>query len=158
MKASTKRRTPSRKLSAEITREFDGEGVRRALLAALTCVYENSPHVTLPQFLVALEVLVAERDGQPHTLVSLVKKLSMPFSTASRVVWSLTKEGGDLGIVRYEQHPTDRRKKYLVMDPDNLNRDMPRAMTQAMIDYYGDSVKKLRRADAPQKKAAAARV
>jgi DNA-binding MarR family transcriptional regulator len=154
MKASSKKRIPSRKVSAEITREFDGEGVRRALLAALACVYENSPHVTLPQFLVALEVLVAERDGQPHTLVSLVKKLNMPFSTASRVVWSLTKEGGDLGIVRYEQHPTDRRKKYLVMDPDNLNRDMPRAITQAMIDYYGDSVKKLQRADPPQKKAA----
>jgi hypothetical protein len=157
MKATSKKRIPSKKLSAEITREFDGEGVRRALLAALTCVYENSPHVTLPQFLVALEVLVAERDGHPHTLVSLVKKLNMPFSTASRVVWSLTKEGGDIGIVQYEQHPTDRRKKYLVMDPDNLNRDMPRAMTQAMIDYYGDSVKKLQRAEPPQKKTAATR-
>jgi len=156
MKAAGKR-VASKKLDAEITREFDGEGVRRALLAALTCVYENSPHVTLPQFLVALEVLVAERDGHPHTLVSLVKKLNMPFSTASRVVWSLTKEGGDLGIVRYERHPTDRRKKYLVMDPDNLNRDMPRAITRAMIDYYGDSVKKLQRAQPLAKKAAATR-
>ena len=148
MKTSSKRASAKR-LDAEITREFDGEGVRRALLAALTCVYENSPHVTLPQFLVALEVLAAERDGSPHTLVSLVKKLNMPFSTASRVVWSLTKDGGDQGIIRYERHPTDRRKKYLVMDPDNVNRDLPRAITRAMIDYYGDSVKKLQRAAQP---------
>jgi DNA-binding MarR family transcriptional regulator len=146
MKAKSNKRSSAKKLDAEITREFDGEGVRRALLAALTCIYDHSPHVTLPQFLVALEVLVAERDGHAHTLVSLVKKLNMPFSTASRVVWSLTKEGGDLGVVKYERHPTDRRKKYLVMDPDNLNRDMPRAITRAMIEYYGDSVKKLQRA------------
>jgi hypothetical protein len=81
----------------------------------------------------------------------------MPFSTASRVVWSLTKDGGDLGIVRYQQHPTDRRKKYLVMDPANLSRDMPRAVTQAMIDYYGDSVRKLQRGTPAPKKAAATR-
>jgi DNA-binding MarR family transcriptional regulator len=158
MKAPSKKKTPSKRLGMEITREFDGEGVRRAMLAALTSIYESSPHVTLPQFLVALEVLVAERDGDPHTLVSLVKKLNMPFSTASRVVWSLTKEGGDLGIVRYEQHPTDRRKKYLVMDPANSDRDMPRAMTQAMIDYYGDSVRKLQRANPAPKKSATTRV
>jgi DNA-binding MarR family transcriptional regulator len=137
----------------EINREFDGEGVRRALLAALRCIYNNSPYITLPQFLVALEVLVAEVDGNPHTLASLVRQLKMPFSTASRVIWSLTKEGGDLGLVRYERHPTDRRKKYLVMDPDNLNTAMPRAITQAMMDYYGESLKNLRRApkdsDAP---------
>lgn len=154
MKSSQTKRS-NKKLDAEITREFDGEGVRRALLAALTCVYENSPHVTLPQFLVALEVLVAERDGHPHTLVSLVKKLNMPFSTASRVVWSLTRDGGEIGIIRYEQHPTDRRKKYLVIDPENLNRDMPRAITRAMIDYYGESVKKLQRAAPPAPKKAA---
>jgi DNA-binding MarR family transcriptional regulator len=144
---SKKFRKPSKKLSAEITREFDGEGVRNAVLAALSSVYLNAPHVTLPQVLVTLEILVAERDGDPHTLVSLVRKLNMPFSTASRVVWSLTRDGGDIALIRYEQHPTDRRKKLLVMDPTNLNKAMPRAITKAMIDYYGDSVKKLVRAN-----------
>jgi DNA-binding MarR family transcriptional regulator len=146
MKAKLNKRASAKKLDAEITREFDGEGVRRALLAALTTVYTKCPHVTLPQLLVAFEILIAERDGRPHTLVTLVKKLGMPFSTASRVVWSLTSEGGDLGIVKYERHPTDRRKKYLVMDPENLRPDMPRAVSRAMVDYYGDSVKKLQRA------------
>jgi hypothetical protein len=32
------------------------------------------------------------------------------------------------------------------MDPDNIQRDMPRAITRAMVDYYGESVKKLERA------------
>jgi DNA-binding MarR family transcriptional regulator len=140
-KAKTKK-----KLGAEITREFDGEGVRRAMLAALEAIYENFPHITLAQYLVALEVLVAESDGQPHTLVSLVKKLNMPFSTASRVVWSLTSEGGKVGIIRYERHPTDRRMKYLVIDPEGMSNTVPRALNRAMIDYYGDSVHKLKRA------------
>jgi DNA-binding MarR family transcriptional regulator len=135
-----------KKLNAEITREFDGEGVRRAMLAALESIYESFPHITLAQYLVALEVLVAESDGQPHTLVSLVKKLNMPFSTASRVVWSLTSEGGNVGIVKYERHPTDRRMKYLVIDPNGLTNAVPRALTRAMISYYGDSVHKLKRA------------
>jgi DNA-binding MarR family transcriptional regulator len=146
MKAKVNKRASAQKLDAEITREFDGQGVRQALLAALTTLYTKAPHVTLPQLLVGLEVLIAERNGDPHTLVSLVRKLGMPFSTASRVVWSLTRDGGDIGIIRYERHPKDRRKKYLIMDPDNIQRDMPRAITRAMVDYYGDSVKKLQRA------------
>src|SRR5690606_8725411 len=144
--AKKKAKTKKKKLDAEINREFDAEGVRRAMLAALECIYENFPHITLAQYLVALEILVAEMDGKPHTLVSLVKKLNMPFSTASRVVWSLTAEGGNVGIVKYEPHPTDQRMKYLVIDPEGLTSDVPRALNRAMIDYYGDSVHKLKRA------------
>ena len=139
------RKARSKKLTAEITKEFDGEGVRRALLAVLETVYQQFPHITLPQLLIALEVLVAELDGEPHTLVSLVNKLDMPFSTASRVVWSLTKDGGDIGYIKYERHPTDRRKKYLVIDPAGYNKAVPRAMMRAMVEYYGPSVQKLKR-------------
>jgi DNA-binding MarR family transcriptional regulator len=138
-------RIRAKKLGVDVTREFDGEGVRNALLAAVACVYENSPHVTLPQFLVALAVLVADRDGEPHTLATLVKKLHMPYSTASRVVWSLTEAGGDLGLIRYERHPTDRRKKLLIMNPRKQNRAVPREMMRAMVEYYGNSVKNLSR-------------
>lgn len=125
---------------------FDDEGVRLAILAALECVYECFPHITLPQYLIALEVRKAERDGVPHTLASLVKKLKMPFSTASRVVWSLTEEGGEIGVIRYQSHPTDRRKKQLVVNSRNLPNEVPAAVTRAMLDYYGDSVKQLKRA------------
>ena len=145
MTASKKKRI-QRKSQTQIGDNFDGEGVRNALLAALTSVYEKFPHVTLPQFLVALEVMVAERDGEPHTLATLVEKLNMPFSTASRVVWSLTQEGGEIGVIKYKKHATDRRKKLLIMDRGGINPSMPRTVMRAMIDYYGDSVKKLSRA------------
>jgi DNA-binding MarR family transcriptional regulator len=123
---------------------FDDEGVRLALLAALGAVYESFPHITLPQYLIALEVRKAQRDGSPHTLASIVKKLKMPFSTASRVVWSLTEEGGDIGIIRYLSHPTDRRKKLLVINERNEPNEIPRAIARAMSDYYGDSLKGLK--------------
>src|SRR5688572_32741659 len=71
---------------------FDDEGVRLAILAALEAVYEVFPHITLPQYLISLEVRKAERDGSPHTLASIVKKLRIPFSTASRIVWSRSEE------------------------------------------------------------------
>ncbi len=125
---------------------FDDEGLRRAILAALECVYECFPHITLPQYLIALEVRKAELEGAPHTLASLVKKLKMPFSTASRVVWSLTEEGGEIGVIRYQSHPTDRRKKLLVINPKNMPAQVPQAVTRAMLDYYGETVKQLRRA------------
>lgn len=116
-----------------------------AILAALECMYECFPHITLPQYLIALEVRKSERDGVPHTLASLVKKLRMPFSTASRVVWSLTEEGGSIGVIRYQSHPTDRRKKQLVINHKNLPAEVPQAVTRAMLDYYGDTVRQLRR-------------
>jgi hypothetical protein len=125
---------------------FDDEGVRQAILAALEAVYECFPHITLPQYLITLEVRKAELDGQPHTLASLVKKLQMPFSTASRVVWSLTEEGGDVGVIRYLSHPTDRRKKQLVINEKNLPDELPAAVTRAMVSYYGDTVRLLKRA------------
>ena len=125
---------------------FDDEGLRLAMLAALECVYEVFPHITLPQYLIALEVRKAENEGNPHTLASLVKKLKMPFSTASRVVWSLTEEGGEIGVIKYQSHPTDRRKKHLVVNNRNVPNAIPEAMNRAMLEYYGDTVKQLRRA------------
>jgi DNA-binding MarR family transcriptional regulator len=123
---------------------FDHEGVRLAMLAALEAIYELFPHITLPQYLISLEVRKAERDGSPHTLASIVKKLKMPFSTASRVVWSLTEEGGDIGIIRYLNHPTDRRKKLLLSNERNEPDEIPRAISRAMLSYYGDAVRQLR--------------
>ena len=87
---------------------FDDEGVKMAILAALECVYECFPHITLPQYLIALEVRKAERDGEPHTLASLLKK-------------------------------------QLVTNHKNLPNQVPVAVTQAMLNYYGDTVRQLRR-------------
>jgi DNA-binding MarR family transcriptional regulator len=139
-------KTRGKQGSAAGVAPFDDEGLRLAMLAALECVYEVFPHITLPQYLIALEVRKAENEGNPHTLASLVKKLKMPFSTASRVVWSLTEEGGEIGVIKYQSHPTDRRKKHLVVNNRNVPNAIPEAMNRAMLDYYGESVKQLRRA------------
>lgn len=126
--------------------DFDGEGIQRAFLAALECIYQSTPHLTLPQFLITLEVMTAERDSHPHTLVTLVRKLDMPFSTASRVAWSLTVDGGDIGVIKYVPHPKDRRKKLLTINSGAFDKAFPKAIHQAMVDYYGDTVLALRRA------------
>lgn len=152
MKKSTRATKKSLQKSSakpgETAQVFDDEGVRMAILAALECMYECFPHITLPQYLIALEVRKSERDGVPHTLASLVKKLRMPFSTASRVVWSLTEEGGSIGVIRYQSHPTDRRKKQLVINQKNLPVEVPQAVTRAMLEYYGDTVRQLKRTQA----------
>jgi hypothetical protein len=142
--ARAARKTASK--SGPEARLFDDEGVRQAILSALEAVYECFPHITLPQYLITLEVRKAELDGEPHTLASLVKKLKMPFSTASRVVWSLTEEGGDVGVIRYLSHPSDRLKKQLVINEKLLPDELPEAVNRAMVAYYGDSVKLLKRA------------
>lgn len=141
---SRKTGTKAPRTDSPQTQSFDDEGVRLAILAALEAVYECFPHITLPQYLITLEVRKAERDGSPHTLASIVKKLRMPFSTASRVVWSLTEEGGDIGIIRYLSHPTDRRKKLLVINERNEPNEVPRAISRAMLDYYGEAVRQLK--------------
>lgn len=105
----------------------------RTLLAALHHVYMTNSAMTLPQLLIAIEVLCAEVEGEPHTLVSLVKKLDMPFSTASRIVWSLTAESdADIGVVKYVPHPTDRRKKLLVSSSTRLLNSVSKAMDRAL--------------------------
>ena len=144
MKKATRTTRKSTSRASENAPPFDDEGVRLAILAALECMYECFPHITLPQYLIALEVRKAERDGTPHTLASLVKKLKMPFSTASRVVWSLTEEGGDIGVIRYQSHPTDRRKKQLVINHKNVPNEVPEAVARAMLEYYGDSVRQMK--------------
>src|SRR5262245_42502549 len=142
---TTTKRPGSRTPRAETPAEsFDDEGVRLALLAALEAVHECYPHLTLPQYLMMLEVRKAERDGNPHMLASLVKKLKIPFSTASRVVWSLTEEGGNIGIIKYQSHPTDRRKKLLVINGPNERHEISRAIRRAMHDYYGETLSLLR--------------
>jgi hypothetical protein len=41
-------------------------------------------------------------------------------------------------------HPTDRRKKLLVINERNEPNEIPRAITRAMLDYYGDAVRQLK--------------
>jgi DNA-binding MarR family transcriptional regulator len=117
---------------------MDTIALRNSISAALERVYQRYPRWTVAQYLVALEVWIAQDDGKPHTVISLAKRLGMPYSTASRVIWTLTEDGGD-GILRLEPHPTDRRKKYVVVNADSRNSINEDAMTVAAEHFYADS-------------------
>jgi DNA-binding MarR family transcriptional regulator len=128
MKSKTKRK--SSRIGSSVAPETR---VREALLAALTALHESFPSLTLAQYLIALEVLVAETRNEPHTLTTLKEKLEMPHATASRLVWTLTAEGGDLGALRYEPHPTDRRLKYIRIERKALRKLLPHGLMQSVL-------------------------
>jgi DNA-binding MarR family transcriptional regulator len=116
--------------SAEHPQRIDPIALRNSIGAALEQVYRKYPRWTLAQYLVALEVWIAQDEGSPHTVISLARKLGMPYSTASRVIWTLTEEGGD-GVLKLEPHPTDRRKKYVVVNGESRNTINEDAITVA---------------------------
>lgn len=83
------------------------------------------------------------RDGNPHILASIVKKQDGVLDGfKSRLVFG--QEGGDIGITKYLNHPTDRRKKLLVIDARNEPTEITRAIWRAMRDYYGGTIEQLR--------------
>jgi DNA-binding MarR family transcriptional regulator len=118
---------------------LNGQGVLEALLAALRTLYSEFPSLTFPQYLVALEVLAAERRGTPHTLTSLSRALNMPNSTASRVVWTLTEQGGTVGALKYEGHPEDRRRKYITVEEGAMGKIVPKVLTRTLREHYANS-------------------
>lgn len=72
--------------------------------------------------------------GKPDGVViaELVKRMRMPFSTASRVIWNLS-DGAEscLGLLHIKPHATDRRKKIVFLSADGqrvLRKAMPMAV------------------------------
>lgn len=120
----------------------DMRGVRDALIACLKCIHGEYSNWTLTQVLVVLEVLVAEDQGRAHTVFSVAAQLGVPQSTMSRVVWTLSDKGGD-DIISYQEHPTDRRKKVLIINPEIKRLFKGHALKGAMLEYYGTSVYRL---------------
>ena len=59
---------------------------------------------------------VAEHAEDPPTLAVITRELRMPFSTVSRVLYSLHQAG----YIQYTNHATDRRKKLLTADLTKL--------------------------------------
>ncbi len=125
---------------------FDSNGARKAAIAMLTAIYKTGSHGTLAEVLIALEVIDSNLDGRPHSMKSLSSKLGIPYTSVSRIVYSLTSEaqpGGILKLVPDERPP----RKHIELDPDAFKRSgsQVRALEKAMIDYYGSSVYKLKR-------------
>ena len=127
---------------------FDSNGVRKAAIALLTAFHKSGRHGTLAEVLVAMEVIDAAIDGKPHSMKSLSQKLGIPYTSVSRIVFSLTSEAAPGGILKLVPDTKDRRRKHIEVDFDIFKQSSPhlRAMEKAMVDYYGNSVFKLKKA------------
>ena len=138
--------TQQRRSSAKAL--FDSNGVRKAAIALLTVFHKSGRHGTLAEVLVAMEVIDAAIDGKPHSMKSLSQKLGIPYTSVSRIVFSLTSEAAPGGILKLVPDTKDRRRKHIEIDFDIFKQSSPhlRAMEKAMVDYYGNSVFKLRKA------------
>ena len=137
-------RVTNGKTRARRTARFDAGGVRHALLALLHSVHDVHPKWTLTHCVLAMEAVDAAESGEPHTVISLAKTLDIPYSTASHVIWSLTHESGGPGVLMYQAHPTDRRKKHIVGNPRDKSLSRMTTAVSSMRDYYGDSLSLLK--------------
>lgn len=126
---------------------FDSNGVRKAVISLLQGVHDSGRHGTIAEVLVAMEVIDALLEGMPHSMKSLSEKLNIPYTSVSRIVFSLTSEAEPGGILKLVPDTGDRRRKHIEVDLETLKEggSFVRALEKAMIDYYGPSVEKLRK-------------
>jgi hypothetical protein len=128
--------------------KFDINGVRKATIATLASAYKSGRFRTLADILIAMEVIDADLEGQPHSMRSLSEKLDIPYTSVSRIVFGLTAEGGEgAGILTLNGHSEDRRRKVIGVDPAAyklFGKGPDQKAEAAMIEYYGQSVKSLK--------------
>jgi DNA-binding MarR family transcriptional regulator len=126
---------------------FDSNGARKAAIALLTAIYKTGRHGTMAEVLIALEVIDSNLEGRPHSMKSLSSKLGIPYTSVSRIVYSLTAEAQPGGVLKLVPDSKDRRRKHIELDADALKRmsSHVRALEKSMIDYYGSSVYKLKK-------------
>ena len=140
--------TTRRKRPALSGAKFDTNGVRKATIAMLSSAYRSGRFRTLADILIAMEVIDADLDGQPHSMRSLSESLDIPYTSVSRIVFGLTAEGGEgPGILTLNSHAEDRRRKVIGVDPAAyklFGKGPHQAAEKAMADYYGQSVKSLK--------------
>jgi len=127
---------------------FDSNGVRKAVIAFLQAVHDDGKRGTVAELLLALEIIDSHLDGRPHSMKSLAKKLGIPYTSVSRMVYSLTSDAVPDGILKLVTDANDRRRKHIKIDFAALQRRSldPQLLERAMIDYYGGSVGQLTKA------------
>ena len=140
--------TTRRKRPALSGAKFDINGIRKATIAMLSSAYRSGRFRTLADILIAMEVMDADLDGQPHSMRSLSETLDIPYTSVSRIVFGLTAEGGEgPGILTLNSHPEDRRRKVIGVDPAAyklFGKGPHQAAEKAMTEYYGQTVKSLK--------------
>jgi len=76
--------------------------------AAITMLRANG-FDSLGEAAVFSTAAIAHVDGKPVGLSDIVRSLKMPFSSASRLAWGLVERG----LLSYESHASDRRRKVI---------------------------------------------
>jgi DNA-binding MarR family transcriptional regulator len=127
---------------------FDSNGVRKAFITLLAAIHKRGRHHTVADVLVAYEVIDAQLDGRPHTLKSLAEKLDIPYTSVSRIVYSLTSASSPGGVLKLVPDTRDRRRKNIEIDVEALRAGgaQLRAMEKTLLEYYGSSLFKLKKA------------
>lgn len=83
-----------------------------ANLAASVALLRTNGFETLTEAAIFCAALAGDQ-----TMASIVKALKLPFSTVSRVAYSLEQRG----LLSYAPHPTDRRKKIVRANVERLS-------------------------------------
>lgn len=127
---------------------FDSNGVRKAVIALLLAIHKKGRNSTIAELLIALEAIDSHLEGNPHSMRSLAEKLDVPYTSVSRIVYSLTSDAAPGGVLRLIPDQQDRRRKHVGINLDVYRQSAPqlRAMEKAMLEYYGSSVHKLKKA------------
>lgn len=127
---------------------FDSNGVRKAIIALLSAIHKKGRNSTIAEVLIALEVIDSHLEGHPHSMRSLAEKLDVPYTSVSRIVYSLTSEAAPGGVLWLIPDEKDRRRKHVGVNLDVYRQNAPqlRAMEKALLEYYGSSVHKLKKA------------
>ena len=108
-------------------RGFDSNGARKAAIALLTAIYKTGRHGTIAEVLIALEVIDSNLDGRPHSMKSLSSKLGIPYTSVSRIVYSLTSEAQPGGVLKLVPDNKDRRRKHIELDLEAFKRPRRRS-------------------------------
>ena len=127
---------------------FDSNGVRKALIALLTAIHKRGRHHTIADVLVAYEVIDSHLEGRPHSMRSLSEKLDIPYTSVSRILYSLTSEAAPGGVLKLVPDRRDRRRKNIEVDLEAMRAGgaQLRVLEKAMLEYYGNSALKLKKA------------
>lgn len=119
---------------------YESPGVRKAVIALLLDLHNKGRHGTIAEVLVALEVIDSHLDGRPHSMKSLAEKLNIPYTSVSRIVYSLSSDASPGGILKLVPDTKDRRRKHIDVNFDVLrNSGTYGSILDKMVpDYYGN--------------------
>ena len=122
---------------------YESAGVRKAVIALLLDLHNKGRHGTIAEVLVALEVIDSHLEGRPHSMKSLAEKLNIPYTSVSRIVYSLSSDASPSGILKLVPDTKDRRRKHIDVNFDVLKNSgtYGSILDKMLPDYYASNAR-----------------